>query len=84
MKTYDDILKTVSNEKQSELFKKIIESDERNLWVIGLVQDPPDYYVVSKRMFNVPKRDIQSWIYPNPGPIHPEQFSFEPKRSGVK
>ncbi len=84
MKTYDDILKTVSNEKQSELFKKIIESDERNLWVIGLVQDPPDYYVVSKRMFNVPKRDIQSWIYPNPGPTHPEQFSFEPKRSGVK
>ncbi|MDR3603359.1 MAG: ABC transporter substrate-binding protein [Syntrophaceae bacterium] len=84
MKTYSDILKTVSSEKQRELFKKIIESDEKNLWVIGLVQDPPDYYVVSKRMFNVPKRDIQSWIYPNPGPIHPEQFSFEPKRFGVK
>ena len=44
--------------------------------MIGLVQDPPDYYVVAKNMFNVPKTDFQSWTYPNPGPIHPEQFSY--------
>ncbi len=84
MRTYDSILRTVSKERQKELFKKIIDLDEKNLWVIGLVQDPPDYYVVSKKMFNLPKKDIQSWIYPNPGPIHPEQFSFESKRSSVR
>ncbi len=81
---YDEILRTVSKDKQKELFEKIIAADEKNLWVIGLVQDPQDYYVVSKRMFNLPKRDLQSWIYPNPGPIHPEQFSFELKKSGAR
>ncbi len=81
---YDEILRTVSKDKQKELFEKIIAADEKNLWVIGLVQDPQDYYVVSKRMFNLPERDLQSWIYPNPGPIHPEQFSFELKKSGAR
>lgn len=81
MQIYDEILRTVSTDRQKELLQKIIESDEKNLWVIGLVQDPPDYYVVSKKMFNLPQRDLQSWIYPNPGPINPEQFSFERKKS---
>jgi peptide/nickel transport system substrate-binding protein len=84
MDTYDEILRSVSPERQKELFAKIIAANEKNLWVIGLVQDPPDYYVVSKKMFNLPQKDLQSWIYPNPGPINPEQFSFEPKRSGIK
>ena len=84
MDIYDEILRTVSPERQKELFAKIIAANERNLWVIGLVQDPPDYYVVSKKMFNLPQKDLQSWIYPNPGPIHPEQFSFELKKAGVK
>jgi peptide/nickel transport system substrate-binding protein len=77
METYDAILRTVSDEKKKELFDKILAGNERNLWVIGLVHDPPDYYVVSPRMRNVPKSDFQSWIYPNPGPIHPEQFFFD-------
>jgi peptide/nickel transport system substrate-binding protein len=76
MDIYSEILMTVSEEKQKELFAKIIKANEENLWVVGLVHDPPDFYVVSKNMFNVPKKDYQSWIYPNPGPIHPEQFSF--------
>ncbi|MFH0957544.1 MAG: ABC transporter substrate-binding protein, partial [Pseudomonadota bacterium] len=84
MNTYDEILRTVALERQKELFAKIIAANERNLWVIGLVQDPPDYYVVSKKMFNLPQKDLQSWIYPNPGPVHPEQFSFEHKKAGVK
>ncbi|MCA1960543.1 MAG: ABC transporter substrate-binding protein [Desulfomonile sp.] len=74
MKTYDQIVSTVSDEKKKELFAKIIKANEENLWVIGLVHDPPDFYVVSTKMHNIPKRDFQSWIYPNPGPIHPEQF----------
>lgn len=76
METYSQILATVSDEKKKELFGKIMKANEENLWVIGLVHDPPDFYVVSKDMYNVPKKDFQSWIYPNPGPIHPEQFSF--------
>jgi peptide/nickel transport system substrate-binding protein len=78
MDTYRRILTTVSEEKQKELFREIIEADEKNLWVIGLVHPPDDYYVVAKNMHNLPKRDFQSWIYPNPGPIHPEQFFFAP------
>jgi peptide/nickel transport system substrate-binding protein len=76
MNTYNKIIGTISHEKQRELFREIIDANEKNLWVIGLVHDPPDYYVVAKNMINVPKKDFQSWMYPNPGPIHPEQFSF--------
>jgi peptide/nickel transport system substrate-binding protein len=76
MTTFSKILRTVSHDKKKELFQKIIEANERNLWVIGLVHEPPDYYVVAKNMINLPKKDFQSWIYPNPGPIHPEQFSY--------
>ncbi|MBI5252218.1 MAG: ABC transporter substrate-binding protein, partial [Desulfomonile tiedjei] len=77
MDTYNLILRTVSPEKRRELFGKIIAANEKNLWVVGLVHDPPDYYVVSKNMFNVPKKDFQSWMYPNPGPAHPEQFFYD-------
>ena len=76
METYNQILHTISEDKRKELFGKIIAANEKNLWVIGLVHDPPDYYVVAKSMYNIPKKDFQSWIYPDPGPIHPEQFSY--------
>jgi peptide/nickel transport system substrate-binding protein len=76
METYNQIFSTVSEEERKELFGRIIAANEKNLWVIGLVHEPPDYYVVAKNMYNVPKKDFQSWIYPNPGPIHPEQFSY--------
>lgn len=76
METYSRILKTVDNSKKQELFSKIIKANEENLWVVGLVHDPPDFYVVAPNMLNVPKKDFQSWTYPNPGPVHPEQFFF--------
>jgi peptide/nickel transport system substrate-binding protein len=79
MDTYSEILSTVSDEKKKELFGKIIAANEKNLWVIGLVHDPPDYYVVANNMHNLPKKDFQSWTYPNPGPIHPEQFFMTKK-----
>ncbi len=74
MDIYNKILTTVSLDEQKKLVAKIMASNEENLRVIGLVSMPADYYVVSKDFFNVPKKDFQSWIYPNPGPIHPEQF----------
>lgn len=80
MDTYNQIVETVDSEKKKELFAKIIAANEQNLWVIGLVHDPPDFYVVAPNMYNVPKRDFQSWTYPNPGPVHPEQFFFGKKK----
>ncbi|MBM3298546.1 MAG: ABC transporter substrate-binding protein [Deltaproteobacteria bacterium] len=79
MQIYDQILETVDEGKQRELFAKIITANRENLWVIGLVHDPPDYYVATPNMYNVPKKDFQSWTYPNPGPVHPEQFFFGKK-----
>lgn len=77
MDTYQEILTAVSEDEKKTLFKKILDANERNLWVVGLVHEPPDYYVLAKNMYNVPKKDFQSWIYPNPGPIHPEQFFLQ-------
>jgi peptide/nickel transport system substrate-binding protein len=80
MDAYNEILRTVSKEKQKEIFGRIISANEKNLWVVGLVHDPPDYYVAATNMFNLPKKDFQSWTYPNPGPVHPEQFFFGKKK----
>jgi peptide/nickel transport system substrate-binding protein len=74
MDIYNEILTTVSQDKQKELMAKIIAANEENLWVIGLVSMPADYYVAGNNFHNLPPRDFQSWIYPNPGPIQPEQF----------
>ncbi|HTY22206.1 MAG TPA: ABC transporter substrate-binding protein [Desulfomonilaceae bacterium] len=79
MEVYDTILTTTSQDKMKELFEKIITANEKNLWVIGLVSEPPDYYVATINFHNLPKKDFQSWIYPNPGPVHPEQFFMMPK-----
>jgi peptide/nickel transport system substrate-binding protein len=79
MDIYSQILFTVDDEKKKELFGRIIKANEENLWVIGLVHDPPDYYVATKNMHNLPKKDFQSWMYPNPGPVHPEQFFMTKK-----
>ncbi len=80
MELYTKIMSTVSAEERKELFAKIIEANKENLWVIGIVHDPPDFYVAAPNMENLPKKDFQSWIYPNPGPIHPEQFFFSDKK----
>lgn len=80
METYNKILQTVDNAKKQEMFAKIIKANEENLWVIGLAHDPPDFYVAAPNLFNLPQKDFQSWTYPNPGPIHPEQFFFAKKK----
>jgi peptide/nickel transport system substrate-binding protein len=78
MDTYREILTVAPEVKKKDLFKKILAANEESLWVIGLVHYPDDFYVVARNMYNLPKHDFQSWTYPNPGPIHPEQFSFAP------
>jgi peptide/nickel transport system substrate-binding protein len=80
MTVYGKILNTVSTDKKKQLFGNILKANEENLWVIGVAGLPPDYYVVANNFHNVAKKDFQSWIYPNPGPIHPEQFFMTKKR----
>ncbi len=80
MNIFDEIVSSPTHERKKELFSKIIRANQENLWVIGLIYQPPDYYVVSNTMKNVPQKDYQSWIYPNPGPVHPEQFFFDKTR----
>ncbi len=74
MQLYDSILKTSSHQLQEKLFSRITQANEQNLWVIGLVRNPPDYYLVGRDFYNLPLFDCSGWSYPNPGPIHPEQF----------
>lgn len=77
MDIFDEIISSPSDDQKKKLFSKIIRANHENLWVIGLIYQPADYYVVANNMRNVPEKDYQSWIYPNPGPINPEQFFFQ-------
>lgn len=80
MENFDRIVRTVDDQEKIVIFNKILAANQENLYVIGLVYQPPDYYVVAPNMKNIPPGDFQSWIYPNPGPIHPEQFFFDRKK----
>ncbi len=80
MSLYDDIVSAPEFDQKKKLFSKLIEFNRENLWVIGLIYQPPDYYVVANNMRNTPEKDYQSWMYPNPGPVHPEQFFLEKKK----
>lgn len=80
MEIYNHIQSAATESERVERFTRILKANEKNLWVLGLVKSPPDYYVVHNRFHNVPERDYQGWIYPNPGPIHPEQFFIQEKK----
>lgn len=74
MEIYKEILITPDEEEQVKLFQKINELNAKNLWVIGLVKSFPGFYLVKNNFRNVSEKDFSSWMYPNPGPICPEQF----------
>jgi peptide/nickel transport system substrate-binding protein len=69
---YEEFLTTPSNDRRIELGKKILESQSRNLWVIGTVNNVPVPVIVNKNL-----RNVKNGLCPQWGPSMAEQYYFK-------
>lgn len=73
---YRQILQTPDPDEHVRLFKRIIELNRRNLWVIGTLGEIPSPFVVSDRFRNVPQVAISGWVFRTPGNTAPECYAL--------
>ncbi len=71
---HDRIIGTPDMKKQVELFHEILRLNAKNLWVIGVVTNPPFPFVVKNNFRNVPQRGLCDWNTLCPGATRTEQY----------
>ncbi len=76
VRIYWEISETPDEEKQVELFKKILKLDIENLWVIGTIGDVPHIFLVQNAFRNVPEAAVSSWVVHTPGNTAPECYAI--------
>jgi peptide/nickel transport system substrate-binding protein len=74
MDLFDEIKVTVDQGKQQELFRKMLENNKENLWVIGICTAPPELVIVKNNFRNVPEEAVSDWHLLTPGATAPEQY----------
>ncbi len=76
---YEEIQRTpeANEAKQIRLFKKIIDLNLQNLWVIGTIGEVPTIVLVSNAFRNVPEVAVYGWLFRSPGNTAPECYSIE-------
>jgi len=58
-----EMLATVDENRRNELGKKILESQAKNVWVIGTVGMVPQCVIVKNELRNVPEKHVYTWDY---------------------
>ena len=80
MRLYREIRRTLDEDKQRELFQKIMDLDRENLWVIGTLRAIPTFVLVKDNFKNVPEVAAgPSAAFRSPGNAAPECWAIEPK-----
>jgi peptide/nickel transport system substrate-binding protein len=79
MELYRQIEQTPDEAEQIQLFRKIIDLNYRNLWVIGLIGDLPSIFLVKDTFRNVPEKAVAGWVMRVPGNTAPECYAIEGK-----
>jgi ABC-type transport system substrate-binding protein len=69
---------TVDPDEQKRLFRKILELNLENLWIIGMVGEQPAIVVVDENFRNVPEVAVSSWMFRTPGNTAPECYAIDP------
>jgi peptide/nickel transport system substrate-binding protein len=80
MELYDQLRATPDQAEQDELMKEILDIAADQFYVIGINLQPMSYGIARNNFHNVPEVMPLAYTYPNPGPIHPEQFFFDSSR----
>ena len=77
MDLFEQIRLTPDDKKQVEIFRKIIDLNRENLWVIGTIGELPVPVLVRKNFRNVPEVALHGWQCRTPGNTAPECYAIE-------
>lgn len=71
---YEQVISTADGAKQTALFKKILEKNADQFYLIGITHPAIAYGIAKSDIGNVPDVMPNSFGYPNPAPANPETF----------
>ena len=74
---FSEIENTIDEQEQIRLFKKIIDINFENLWVIGTVGGIPQLFIVNDNFRNVPEVAVGCWPLRTPGATAPESYAID-------
>ncbi|MCR8723510.1 ABC transporter substrate-binding protein [Frigidibacter sp. ROC022] len=77
MKLYDQAKATVDLEERGRLMHQLFELTADAFETVGVCLGVNTFGVCRNNFLNTPKREPDSWTYPNPAPALPQQFFFE-------
>jgi peptide/nickel transport system substrate-binding protein len=77
MELYDQIKASGDAAEQAELMNQILDIAAEEFYAIGISLGAPGYGIVKNTFHSVPSPHPGAWLYPNPGPTHPEQYWME-------
>ncbi len=76
MELFRRIEQTVDPDEHVRLFRRIIDLNEENLWIIGLVSYVPQIVLVKDGFLNVPEAAVAGWVFRTPGNTAPECYAI--------
>jgi ABC-type dipeptide/oligopeptide/nickel transport system permease component/ABC-type transport system substrate-binding protein len=77
MELYDLACAFSDRDKQKEVFDKIFNINQDNLWTINISTPPPAVVVVKNGFRNVPKSAVACWMFRTPGNAGMETYFFD-------
>jgi peptide/nickel transport system substrate-binding protein len=77
MKLYGQAKATVDLEERGRLMHSLFELTADAYEVIGVCLGVNSFGICRNNFLNTPKTEPDSWTYPNPAPMLPQQFFFE-------
>ena len=76
MKLYDEARATADLDQQGKSMRQLFELTAEAFETIGVCLAVSTFGTCKNGLFNVPKRETDSWTYPNPAPSLPQQYTF--------
>lgn len=77
LELYKELIRTLDMDEQMDLFRQVLAIAKEEFFTIGVCLPVGDYTVIQDDFKNFPENFISSFLYPTPGPMHPEQFFME-------
>ncbi|CAN5361180.1 ABC transporter substrate-binding protein [soil metagenome] len=76
MKLYDQARATANADEQGKLMKQVFDLCADAFETIGVCLSVSTFGIAKTNFVNVPKKEQDSWTYPNPAPSMPQQYSI--------
>jgi peptide/nickel transport system substrate-binding protein len=75
-KLYDQARATADIDKQGAIMKQVFELTADAFETVGVCLSVNTYGIAKTNFINIPKKEPDSWPYPNPAPSMPQQYFF--------